>query len=128
MKKLIVLFFILGIGTCLSVAHASAPVKESIRGTWKYSAPQAPYEYNSGTFIFDELAGKPSVTVRFRSGSEVKAEDVKIVGDSITFNVTVEYEPVKVAGKFMGQKFSGKANSSQGIMDLTAEKPVAKTN
>lgn len=128
MKKMIVFVtFFLGIvaGVCGQSANQQ---KSAFKGVWEYKAPEAPYEYNMGKLIFDEAGGKPGVTVKLRSGAEIKAQNVKIENDSISFEVTIEYELVKVTGKLMGQKIAGKANSSQGIMGVTAEKSTPKAN
>ena len=126
MKKLslFVLFF-LGLIVCV---NGNSPVKESLKGIWEYRVPDAPYEYSTGTFVFGEVDGKPTLTVKFKSGAEVKAKDVRIENDSVIFSVTVEYELVKVTGKLADNRITGKASSSQGVMGLTAEKAKKKTN
>lgn len=124
MKKLIV-FVTLFIGVVAGVCGQSSA---NFKGVWEYKAPEAPYEYSTGRFIFKEADGKPVVTVKFQSGTEINAQNVKIENDSISFVVTIEYEMVKVTGKLVGNKIAAKANSSQGIMTVTAEKSVSKAN
>ncbi|MGV8138765.1 MAG: hypothetical protein AB2L20_26475 [Mangrovibacterium sp.] len=128
MKKLIV-FVTLFIGVVAGVCgQSSASLKENFKGVWEYKAPEAPYEYSTGRLIFKEADGKPVVTVKFQSGTEINAQNIKIENDSISFVVTIEYEMVKVTGKLVGNKIAAKANSSQGIMTVTAEKSVSKAN
>jgi len=128
MKKLIVfvsLFLGIVAGVC---GQSTTPLKEDFKGVWEYKAPEAPYEYSTGKFILKEADGKPVLTVKFQSGTEIKAQNVKIENDSISFAVTIEYEVVKVTGKLVGNKIAGKASYSQGVMTVTAEKPVQKAN
>ncbi len=128
MKKLS-LFVLLFLGVVMCVkGNSPVPAKENLKGTWEYKVPDAPYEYSTGTFIFGEVDGRPTVIVKFKSGAEVKAKDVKLENDSISFGVTVEYELVKVTAKLLDNKITGKASSSQGLMSLTAEKSKMKTN
>ncbi len=112
----------------VAVSNAVAPAKGNLKGTWEYKVPAAPYEYSAGKLIFDEADGKPVVTVRTQNGSTIKVQDLKVEGDSFSFLAQVEYEAVKVNGKLDGGKITGKASSSQGVMEFTAEKPALKTN
>ena len=128
MKKLIV-FFLLFLGVAAWVnAVSPVPSKEDLKGSWEFKVPEAPYEYNSGKIVFGEVDGKPTVTVRLKSGTEVKAQNVKFENDSISFGVMIEYELVKVLGKLTDNKITGKASSSQGLMNITVEKPAVKAN
>ncbi|MGV8091554.1 MAG: hypothetical protein AB2L24_06765 [Mangrovibacterium sp.] len=129
MKNLVMfvlLFF--GVVSWVNGNSTTTTVKEGLKGTWEFKVPEAPYEYNAGKIIFGEVDGKPTVTVKLKSGTEIKAQDVKLENDSISFGVMIEYELVKVTGKLAENKITGKASSSQGIMNITAEKPVTKTN
>ena len=109
---------------CLAGATNSAYAfgKADVKGIWDYKVPAAPYEYSTGKLIFDETEGKPTVTVKFTNGSEIKAQDVLVEDGSFSFGVQVENEYVKVSGNLANDQISGKVDSSQGTMDLTAEK------
>ncbi|MEL7585900.1 MAG: hypothetical protein AAGU19_04235 [Prolixibacteraceae bacterium] len=128
MKRLIMSLMLLT-GTVVSgLSNPVVPAKENLKGTWEYKAPEAPYEYNAGKFVFDEVDGKPVVTVKARNGAELKARDVKVENDSISFTVMIDYEQVKVTGKISGNKLTGKAAYSEGVLNVTAEKSALKTN
>jgi len=105
-----------------TIHSAYAFGKADVKGTWDYKVPAAPYEYSTGKLIFDETEGKPAITVKFTNGSEIKAQDVLVEEDSFSFSVLIENESVKVSGNFANDQISGKVDSSQGVMDLTAEK------
>lgn len=128
MKRLIMLS-LLFLGIAVSVkGNSPVPAKENFKGVWEYKVPDAPYEYSTGTLVLGEVDGKPTVTVKFKSGTEIKAQQVKVENDSISFEVMVEYEMVKVTGKLLDNRITGKANSSQGTMSLTAERSKMKAN
>jgi len=128
MKRLI-MFVLLFAGVVVwATANSSVPGKENLKGIWEYTVPDAPYEYSTGKLVFDEVDGKATVTVRFKNGTEIRAQDVKLENDSFSFEVQVEYEMVKVTGKLADNRITGKVNSSQGIMNMTAQRPTVKTN
>lgn len=124
-----IMFFMLFLGV-IAQGHSKSPVpvKENLKGIWEYKAPEAPEGYNSGKFVFQEADGKPVVTVKTKNGAEIKAQDVKLENDSISFTITVDYELVKVTGKISGDKLTGKAAYPDGVLSLTAEKSAVKTN
>jgi hypothetical protein len=122
MKKL-VMFVLIAFCATLTVDPAIAMGKKSMKGTWEYKVPSAPYEYSAGKIIIGETNGQSTVTVKFRYGSEVKAQNVKIEGDSLSFGVDVEYNYVKVDAKLADGKITGKADTPEGIMNFTAERP-----
>lgn len=128
MKKLIMCVLLFAGVVVWTSGNSSVPVKEDLKGTWEYKVPDAPYEYSSGKLVFGEVDGKATVTVRFKNGTEIKAQDVKLENDSLSFGVQVESELVKVTGKISENRIAGKVNSSQGMMDMTAERPKMKTD
>ena len=121
MKKLM-MFVLLAFCATLTVNSVAASEKESMKGSWEYKAPSAPYEYNAGKIIIGETDGTPTVTVKFRYGSEVKGQNVKIEGNSLSFSVQIEYNNVKVEAKLADGKITGKADTPEGMMNLTAER------
>ena len=128
MKKLVTFILLLTGVMVWANSRPASPGKENLKGTWEYKAPDAPYEYNTGKIVFEEVDGEIRITVKFRNGAIIKAQDAKIGDDSFSFKVEVEYEPVKVSGKIAGNRITGQANSSQGVINITAERPEVKTN
>jgi hypothetical protein len=96
--------------------------KVTLNGTWLYKAPDAPYEYSEGKFVFTELNGKPALKIILGS-YEVPVSDLKVTnGTSFSFNVDVEGETVAISGSLLNGKISAKAESSQGEIRISAAK------
>lgn len=121
MKKL--LMFVLFAFCATLISHPiSASEKDNLNGTWAYKVPSAPYEYSQGKLIFGETNGMKTVTIKFTSGVELKAQNVKIEKETISFSVLIEGNYVKFTGKLAEGKITGKVDSPEGLLELTAEK------
>ncbi len=125
MKNLLVLVLLI-VCAGWSPLSANTSVKEGLKGTWNYNVPTAPYDYSNGKIIFCEENGKDIVKVEFSDGTQLTARNVKIEKNNFSFEVQVESELVKVSGRADGDSMTGKASSSQGLMDLTAQKENQK--
>jgi hypothetical protein len=100
--------------------------KITLIGTWDYTAPDAPYEYSSGKIQFTELSGKYSGKVIGADGSQMPVSDLKIDNLSFSFSIQIEYETVKVSGKLANGRITGKADSPEGVIAITATRTKAK--
>ncbi len=120
MKKL-VLVVLVAICSSIGFANPVSAINDNLKGSWQYKVPSAPYEYSSGQIIIAEQEGKMAITVNFSDGSQLKGQDVKIEDNSFSFTVLIESETIKVSGKLENGKINGKVDSSQGIMNFTAE-------
>jgi hypothetical protein len=99
--------------------------KITLTGSWDYNAPDAPYDYSTGKLVFDEKDGKQTAKV-ILGGNETQVSDLKTDGTSFSFIVYIESETVKIAGKLVGEKIVGKAEYSDGQIDLTAVRSKTK--
>lgn len=110
---------------CATLTSQSLQAEEfdKLKGNWDYKAPYAPYEYSNGKFVFADTEGTPSVIVKTRSGSQLKAKNVKIEKENISFYLTVEGYDVYFKGKLIDSKISGEADTPSGAIDVTAERP-----
>ena len=91
---------------------------KNVIGTWEYSAPDAPYEYQAGKIVFemkeDKLTGYVSI-------DEYKIEMKSIVEKKniVTCEAYIEGESVHFEMIFKKESFSGKATYSEGSLELT---------
>ena len=120
-KVLIVFVLIISTGVFVSVNAQSA---KSVVGEWKYSVPQAPYGYEKGVISLTEKEKELSGEVVFDSGYKVKLSSAALKADTLKLRVYVESEYVTVVSKIKGNKMEGTVDSSQGKMELKAEKIV----
>lgn len=90
-------------------------------GTWEYSAPDAPYEYQEGEIHFlmqnDKLVGFVSI-----NGYKIELEDVVAKGDKLTCEVYVEGESVSLELTFKKKTFKGTASYSEGTLNFDGKK------
>ena len=120
MRKVILIFFV-ACFAIFSVDTVFAVAKNVFKGTWEYNVPDAPYEYSTGKIVFaDSENGQQIISIRFTNGTEIKAKEVKIDNDTFSFTTVVESYNIKVTGKLAEGKVSGKVDTPQGIMNLTA--------
>ncbi len=122
MKKLMIIVWIATFAT-LSSTLVQASVKEELKGIWEYKVAGAPEEYNAGKLIFSELEGKTTGTVKLMDGNEIKIQEITFTENSFSFSVTIDYNQVKITGKIVQGKMSGKVDSPEGLLDLVAERP-----
>jgi hypothetical protein len=111
---LIILFALM-----FNVATVSA--KDSVVGTWDYSAPNAPYEYSKGQIIItegeDKLEGKVNI-----DGYEMKLNSIKVEEGVLSFSLYVEGEYVSVKLTIDGDSLEGKASTSEGLLEVTGKR------
>ena len=120
MRKVVLILFVACVAI-FSVSPTLAVTKNVFKGTWEYKVPEAPYEYSTGKIVFDETGnGQQTITILFTNGTEIKAKEIKIENEAFSFTTEVEYNVVKVNGKLAEGKISGKIDTPQGIMDMTA--------
>ncbi len=101
------------------INHPATDLK--MLGTWEYSAPDAPYEYQEGNIHFlmqdNKLVGFVEI-----GGYKMELEDVIVKGDKVNCEVYVEGEEVSLELLFKKKTFSGTASYSEGTIDFTGKK------
>lgn len=99
-------------------------VKNNPDGAWKFSAPDAPENYTSGTIVVGSVEKNHTATISF-TGIEYKlpGERVTTLKDSLLFYVYLEGENIRVMLKMISDTdMSGKAIYSEGEVPLTLTK------
>jgi hypothetical protein len=117
-KNLSLLAFALTLSFNALLASASVDPK----GTWSYEALQAPPEYSKGNIVFTEKDGKLEGTISVGGGPAANLQNVKMEGDEVSFNLSVEGDYITVKLKMQEKTFSGTASSSMGVIDLVGKK------
>lgn len=88
MKKSLMLLALL---LSVSIFTIASVENESVVGSWEFSNPQAPWEYNKGSFNFmvdenDAYVG----AIEFHTGQEIPMQKVTVEGEKVFFDVNVE--------------------------------------
>ena len=97
---------------------------KSVVGTWKVTVTDAPYEYVNSSLVVSESEGKLSAKVVFENTQEVTASEIKIAEDILHMTVNIEGNDIKLTGKVESSKITGKVDSPDGVLDLTAIKKI----
>jgi hypothetical protein len=101
--------------------NAEASDNKQVVGTWEYSAPSAPYPYDTGQIIIKEkdnaLAGEIVI-----DGTSMPCSKVKFENNELNVRFDIEYDYVAVKLKLVNGKLEGKADSPEGYIPLTAKK------
>jgi ABC-type uncharacterized transport system fused permease/ATPase subunit len=128
MKK--TLFFITLVLVLLpaTVSAQANNLKKDHVGKWLFEAPYAPQGYTSGIIEISKTDNNLSATMAF-TGTESKfaGDLVKIVKDTITFNVYIENQNVAVKLVHLEEsKMSGKAIYTEGVVPLSLTREMKK--
>ncbi len=107
-----------------SVVHA-ADLKKDLKGAWQYEATQAPYEYQKGQIVFYEEEGAAKVKI-LTNGETIKAKNLKVENNQVTFDFYVDYEYCKAVLKYNEKKLSGKVQTSEGDIPVTMTRKKAE--
>ena len=122
MKK--VTFVLMVISLVFMNQMTFAKGNKSVVGTWKVTVADAPYEYVNSSLVVTEGDGKLSAKVVFENAQEVTASEIKISEDVLHLTVNIEGNDIKVTGKVENSKITGKVDSPDGVLDLTAVKKI----
>ncbi len=102
------------------------PGNKNVTGEWKYDVPAAPYGYQKGAIIITEKENKLDGEVKFADGYQIKLRNLSLKSDTLRFGLYIENEYISVWAKIEGLKMIGNVNSSEGLMNFSAEKNEKK--
>ena len=118
MKKLLLLLFVFGISTQL---FAEIKTKDVV-GKWKYTVVTEQGDM-TGNLVFKETEGKLTGEVVTNDSGTFPMEKVELKdGNVLYFELTPDYETIKVTVKLDGKKFKGTGSTPQGEFELTGER------
>lgn len=103
-------------------AQSKSPV---LSGEWSFSAPDAPYGYQSGTLKFTEKEGKLTAVVVI-SGSELTISNIEREGDSYACSFYVDGTPVSLTFKQDNNKLAGTADADGSSIQVEFTKVSKK--
>lgn len=82
--------------------------KAELKGSWSYSLPDAPYEYQKGTIHFKNVDGKLTASINVgNSSSAIHVNDIKKEKDDYTCSFDVEGYKVEATFKPQTDKITG---------------------
>ena len=121
MKHLIILLGLFSLFT-MNPAESIAQDYKKIAGEWKFSTPEAPYGYQSGTITFTQASEEIEGEVKFPDGYKIDLKNIEIKNNDLNFGLYVDYEYIKVNMTLEKNKLSGFVESPDGKLKITAER------
>ena len=104
---------------CITIsAQDKAADLSKLVGDWSFSAPDAPYGYQDGSFQIKQENGKLTAKVNIQ-GSTLEINDIKAKGDTYTSSFYVDGTPVDLTMTQKGNKLEGMADA--GGMQIPVE-------
>ena len=124
MKAKSVGFISIGLLIAFITFGAVAPTEFDPVGKWKFSAPDAPYPYGTGSLVVKLDGEDLRVTLAFQDVAyQFPGESVEFEEDVLAFNIYLDGEDIFLSMKFVDEdKLSGRAIYSEGAIPLTASR------
>ncbi len=105
----------------------NAPKDVDPTGTWTFSVPDAPYDYQSGEIVFAKVKKAYKIKIIFNEYFKIDATNVKYEKNTLSFRANIDNETIYIKGTFDKKTgFKGKAMTSMGDMPMTAKRKVKK--
>ena len=121
MKNLIILLGLFGL-FIMNPTETFTQDYKKIEGEWKFSTPEAPYGYQSGTITFTQASEEIEGDVRFPDGYKIDLKNIEFKNKDLNFGLYVDYEYIKVNMILEKNKLSGFVESPNGKLKITAER------
>lgn len=106
---------------CMLLCISLYAQKKYVVGDWTYSAPDAPYGYDTGVMSIKQADGKLTGEVNIQ-GSIIKIDEIKQTGDTYTCTVFVDGYLLEVKLKQKGETLEGTADDGHTPMALTLKR------
>ncbi len=123
MKKLLIANIII-LSVIIFSSFSSTDVisnSNDIVGTWNYSVPNAPYDYQKGELILEEKEGKLSGYTKVGEFKN-EIEKPKLEDNNLKFTMYIEGTDVSFDLNFKKNKFTGIVTYFEGSLDITGVK------
>jgi len=110
---------------CMTISMASLAQNSTeeiveLNGSWNYSLPDAPYEYQEGIIEFKNTDGKLSAKINVKnSSSPININDIKKNKDDYTCSFNVDGYDVKAIFKPKTDKITGTVVADNWEMPIT---------
>ena len=110
----------------LMIAAADSAIDSSIVGSWSFTANSAPWEYNSGKIVFEEIEDTIEGKIVFHTGREVSIDRISQDDEEITFDIVVDGYDARIVFTIEENVISGHAMTIEGNMPFTANRETAE--
>lgn len=90
-------------------------------GDWEYSVPNAPYEYQKGELVIENMGNVLSGHIKVNE-SEIDLLDILLDKNTLSFNVYIEDTQVSFKLDFEKKSFAGNVSYSEEILSIVGTK------
>ena len=120
--KIISVIALLVLSTGLTFAQKKS--NSMVLGTWTFSAPEAPYGYNSGDIVIKKDKKELTGEIVFSEYYKFAVQDLKFEKGVLTFKAYVEGETINTKATIVKDNMKGTVVYSGGTMSITAKRKV----
>ncbi len=99
-------------------------IADKLVGGWSYTVEGAPEGYEKGLLVIVKEGDEYKVQVQVGGGT-LLGDNVKVKGNTISFDVMVEGGKTAVTLTAKGDTISGKGTSSEGSYSIKGEKTIS---
>ena len=96
---------------------------KNLIGTWEYSVPDAPHQYQKGDIIFVKKEGKLEGNLGI-GNYKTPLRDLNSKKDRVTCEAYISGENISFDLTFKKNSFTGTASYSEGTLDITGHKKM----
>lgn len=121
MKNVFAFLLMLALSSSFTL-DLSAQDSKKVIGDWSFNVPQSEYYYQKGTLTIYEQESLLKGSVTFTSGEKATLEHVKFEKDELTFELSVEYELIKVTMNLKENMLKGVVQVEGSELPITAER------
>ncbi len=112
----------------LSLFTMASAENDAVIGSWEFSNPQAPWEFNKGAinFMADEEEDAYTGAIEFHTGQKIAMQEVTVDGAAVSFDVNIAGSIVNADCMVEDGTMSCDVTTMQGPMQITATKTTGE--
>lgn len=120
MKTSLALLSVLFFASLFTIGAAE---NDAVIGSWEFSNPQVPWEFNKGFINFmEDEAEAYSGEIEFHTGQKVPMNTLEVDGEFVSFGMDIAGSVVNADCMVDGATMTCDISSMQGPMQITATK------
>ena len=104
-----------------TTTNSTTTNSKKIIGTWEYTVPNAPYEYQEGELTIEEVDGELSGYTMV-GDYKTDVEDLVIEDKNVTFTINIEDTEVSFDLDFDKNSFKGTVTYVEGTLTISGTK------
>jgi len=95
-----------------------------VKGTWEFTAQDAPEEYSTGDLVISQEGKELKGEIVFSDQYKVALHEVNLMDNVLTFKAYIEGEPISVKNEITKDEMKGEVTTSDGTLQITAKRKM----